>query len=87
MDQNPAPPTNQVQSPTLLSSLVPNSQTTVNGLAGALAYVWVVHQHMKGIDYPAGYEVSIGVIFMAVVSYAHDFAALLFGKLRRWLST
>ena len=79
----PAPDSQQAPLPTLMATLMPNSQTTVSGLAGAVTYLFIVTQHARGIDYPAGAEVSIGIVVMAVVSYAHDFFYVLLNKWRK----
>lgn len=45
--------------------------------------IFVFWEHTRGVDFPAGMEVSIGVIIMAVMGYAHDFILILIERLKK----
>jgi hypothetical protein len=49
--------------------LVPSGSTSGSMLAGAIATLVVVGFHMKGIDFPAGVEAALAVIFTALGGY------------------
>lgn len=41
-----------------------------SAFGGAVAVLWIVTQHMKGIDYPAGYEGALAVTISSIFVYA-----------------
>jgi hypothetical protein len=65
------------------ATLVPNGQSSTSAVGGALGVVFIMICHNKGLDFPAGAEASIAVLFMAAASYLHDFLQVLLDKLKR----
>lgn len=69
---------------TLSATLKPAGQNSTMSIGGALAVICVFVLHAKySIDFPAGVEVSIGVIATCAAGYFHEFMVILLDKLRR----
>lgn len=64
-------------------TLVPNAQSSTSTIGGALAVVFVLICHSNGVDFPAGAEVSIGVLAVSFAGYLHEFLDILIDRLKR----
>jgi hypothetical protein len=66
-----------------ISPFIPTGQASTSTVGGALSVLFVVIMHGRGYDFPAGVEVSIGVVTTTLCAYMHDFISILFDRLKR----